>query len=50
MPTILIADDNKQITSVLEEYATRKVLKPVVALDGQALSIFYIKFSPKCVA
>ena len=41
MATILIADDNKQITSILEEYA-KQVGYDTVALDGeQALEIFY---------
>lgn len=34
MPTILIADDNKQITSILEEYAKKEGYTPVIALDG----------------
>ncbi len=35
MPKILIVDDNKQITSILEEYAKKEGYKPVVALDGE---------------
>jgi len=42
MATILIADDNKQITSILEEYAKQVGYDTVIALDGeQALEIFY---------
>ncbi len=41
MPKILIADDNRQITSILEEYAKKEGYTPVVALDGtQALALF----------
>lgn len=36
MPTILIADDNKQITSILEQYAIKEGYTPVVVYDGQA--------------
>ena len=34
MSKILIVDDNKQITSVLEEYAIKEGYTPVIALDG----------------
>jgi len=41
MPTILIADDNKQITSILEEYAKKEGYLPKVALDGrEAINLF----------
>ena len=41
MSTILIADDNKQITSILEEYAKKEGYVPKVALDGlEAIEIF----------
>lgn len=41
MPTILIADDNKQISSILEEYAKNEGFTPLVALDGrEALDLF----------
>ncbi len=36
MTTILIADDNKQITSILQEYAKREGYRTVVAYDGEA--------------
>lgn len=49
MPTILIADDNKQITSVLEEYAKKEGFEPVVALDGQAALDSFIKIQPDIV-
>ena len=42
MATILIADDNKQITSILEEYAKKHDFKTKIALDGkEALDLFY---------
>ncbi|MDD3269494.1 MAG: response regulator transcription factor [Syntrophomonadaceae bacterium] len=34
MPTILIADDNQQITSILGEYAKKEGYTPIIALDG----------------
>lgn len=41
MPTILIADDNKQITSVLTEYAKKEGYTVAVAADGdEALAKF----------
>lgn len=42
MPTILIADDNKQITSILEEYVKKEGFTPKIALDGQqAIDLFW---------
>lgn len=42
MKKILIADDNKQITTILASYARREGLEPVIAFNGQeALEIFY---------
>ena len=44
MPTILIADDNKQITSILEEYAKKEGLVPLIATDGiEAINLFHNK-------
>lgn len=41
MVKILIADDNKQITSILEEYAKKEGYTPIVAFDGaEALAKF----------
>ena len=41
MKTILIADDNRQISSVLEEYARNEGFQPILAFDGgEALSLF----------
>ena len=43
MPTLLIADDNKQITSILEEYAKKEGYTTRVAHDGQeAMNLFRI--------
>lgn len=35
MPKILIVDDNKQITSVLQEYAKRDGYSTIIAFDGE---------------
>lgn len=35
MKRILIADDNKQITTILSGYAKKEGLEPVIALDGK---------------
>lgn len=41
MKKILIADDNKQITTILSSYAKKEGLEPIVALDGaEALTCF----------
>ncbi len=41
MNKILIADDNKQITSILASYSRKEGLEPVIALDGaEALDAF----------
>lgn len=49
MPTVLIADDNRQITSILEEYAKKEGYTPYTAFDGQeALDLFH-KVQPDVV-
>lgn len=49
MPTILIADDNRQITSVLAEYAKKEGFSPAIAADGQeAIGLFH-KIRPDIV-
>jgi len=49
MPTILIADDNKQIASILEEYVKKEGYTPIIALDGQeALDLFH-RYQPDVV-
>lgn len=41
MAKMLIVDDNKQITSILSNYARKEGFEPVVALDGEeALRLF----------
>ena len=41
MATVLIADDNRQITSVLAEYAKKEGHEPITAYDGgEALELF----------
>ena len=49
MPIILIADDNKQITSILEEYAKKEGFVPKVALDGREAIDLFQKLSPDIV-
>ena len=49
MPIILIADDNKQITSILEEYAKKEGFLPKVALDGREAIDLFQKLSPDIV-
>ena len=42
MSIVLIADDNKQITSILEEYTKKEGHTPFVAYDGkEALDLFF---------
>lgn len=42
MTTLLIADDHKQITSILEEYAEKEGYQVILAANGnQALSLFH---------
>ena len=49
MSTILIADDNKQISSILEEYAKKEGYTTKVAFDGlEAIELFH-KASPDIV-
>ncbi|MBU3202835.1 response regulator transcription factor [Clostridium algidicarnis] len=49
MPVILIADDNKQITSILGEYARKEGFIPKIALDGfEAMELFQ-KFQPDLI-
>ncbi len=41
MVKILIADDNRQIISILEEYAKKEGYEPIIAADGfEALELF----------
>ncbi len=49
MPTILIADDNKQITSILEEYAKKEGFTPKVTFDGREAFELFQKLQPDIV-
>lgn len=49
MPLILIADDNRQITSVLEEYAKKEGYATKVALNGQEAMDLFREFKPDIV-
>ncbi|MBW7571998.1 response regulator transcription factor [Caproiciproducens faecalis] len=49
MPTILIADDNRQITSILEEYAKKEGFTPKIALDGSEAIELFQKVQPDIV-
>lgn len=49
MSNILIADDNKQIASILSEYAKKEGFTPIVAYDGnEAMEAFY-KHNPDII-
>ncbi|MGB7606443.1 MAG: response regulator transcription factor [Lutisporaceae bacterium] len=49
MPTILIADDNKQITSILEEYAKKEGFTPKVAFDGREAFELFQELQPDII-
>ena len=49
MPTILIADDNRQITSILEEYAKKEGFVTEIALDGREALDRFQKLQPDIV-
>ena len=49
MQTILIADDNKQITSILEEYAKKEGFVTKIAPDGRDAIDLFQKLSPDIV-
>lgn len=44
MKKILIADDNKQITTILSGYAKKEGFEPVIALDGAEALDKYLQF------
>lgn len=46
MPKLLIIDDNKQITSILEEYAKKEGYIPIIALDGEDAIIKFEEENP----
>lgn len=49
MSIILIADDNKQITSILEEYAKKEGFIPKIALNGMEAIDLFNKYQPEIV-
>jgi len=49
LPTILIADDNRQITSILEEYVKKEGFTPFIAFDGQGALELFAKHKPDVV-
>jgi len=49
MTMLLIADDNKQIASILEEYAKKEGYACVVAQDGQQALAFFEQYRPDAV-
>ena len=49
MPTVLIADDNRQITSILEEYAKKEGHTPYTAFDGQETLDLFHKIHPDVI-
>lgn len=49
MPTVLIADDNRQIISILEEYAKKEGHTPYTASDGQEALDLFLKIHPDVV-
>ncbi len=49
MPTILIADDNRQITSILKEYALNEGFEVKIAYDGNSAVEAFDKYAPNIV-
>lgn len=49
MATMLIADDNRQITSILEEYAKSEGYDVKISYDGKSAMDMYNKYSPDIV-
>jgi len=49
MPTVLIADDNRQITSILEEYVKKEGYTPEIARNGQEAIDLFLKCKPDIV-
>lgn len=49
MPVMLIADDNKQITSILGEYAKKEGFTTKIALDGHEAIDLFEKYHPDIV-
>jgi DNA-binding response OmpR family regulator len=49
MSTILIADDNAQIASILEEYAKKEGYEPVIARDGEDALEKFGQYAPDVI-
>lgn len=49
MATILIADDNRQITSILGEYARNEGFEVKIAYDGRSAKEMFERFTPDIV-
>ena len=49
MTIVLIADDNKQITSILEEYAKKEGFSSIIALDGQEAIDLFRRHNPDII-
>ncbi len=49
MKRILIADDNKQITTILSGYARKEGLEPVIALDGKEALDKFLEYESEIV-
>ncbi len=49
MQKLLIVDDNKQITSILEEYAKKDGYNTIIALDGEQALDLYEKEKPDII-
>ncbi len=49
MKRILIADDNKQITTILSGYAKKEGLEPVIALDGKEALDKFLEYESEIV-
>ena len=49
MSYILIADDNKQISSILAEYAKKENFTPIVANDGGEAVAKFLEYNPEII-
>ncbi|MEI7580100.1 MAG: response regulator, partial [bacterium] len=49
MSYILIADDNKQISSILFEYAKKEGFTPLVANDGGEAVAKFLEYNPEII-
>lgn len=49
MEYILVADDNKDITDILSNYAEREGFTPLVAMNGQEAYSLFLQYSPSVI-